>query len=152
MTYSSRTDDDDKMMHDSGWQGVASPSSANTYPGRAASPAPSPAPSTQRQMVVANSADYGSDYGGSTGRDVQLTSQQKETLARVLISAEVIEKCGFSLATNINKLVLLEVLKDMKPEGQTALRDAIAVGAAKMLKLKVVLAQLGVVGHQLRIH
>eukprot|EP00486_Rosalina_sp_Unknown_P004995 CAMPEP_0201566674 /NCGR_PEP_ID=MMETSP0190_2-20130828/6631_1 /ASSEMBLY_ACC=CAM_ASM_000263 /TAXON_ID=37353 /ORGANISM="Rosalina sp." /LENGTH=486 /DNA_ID=CAMNT_0047985713 /DNA_START=104 /DNA_END=1567 /DNA_ORIENTATION=- len=124
-----------------GYSGVSSPGSGS-YGG--SQRAASPAPSNQRAMVVA-----GSDYGGSNrGGDVQLTSQQKDALARVLISAEVIEKCGFSIASDINKAVLLEVLKRMQPSGQTALRDAIAVGVLKMIKLKAVLAELGVVGHQ----
>eukprot|EP00484_Ammonia_sp_Unknown_P014148 CAMPEP_0197079272 /NCGR_PEP_ID=MMETSP1384-20130603/213541_1 /TAXON_ID=29189 /ORGANISM="Ammonia sp." /LENGTH=496 /DNA_ID=CAMNT_0042518147 /DNA_START=48 /DNA_END=1538 /DNA_ORIENTATION=+ len=135
----------------------SSPKAANSsrasYPntttyGNTSNRAGSPAPSAERRMVVRGSNYARSESGRSGGGAVELTDRQKEILARLLISAEVIEKCGFSLASDKNKVVLLLALKAIRPSGQTALRDAICLGVAKMLTLKLALHKLGVVGHQ----
>eukprot|EP01083_Nonionella_stella_P287316 977949_1 len=75
--------------------------------------------------------------------DLKLTQEQA-----TLVSFDVIDKLGFSIATMWNRALLFRILKGIEPNGESALRDAIALSISKMISLKRILNELGVVGHR----
>eukprot|EP01084_Bolivina_argentea_P199308 341054_1 len=111
---------------------------------------PTPQPTRHIAMPIANTPAKPTPSNNDT-RTVAIrgTTEEQRTLVGGLISLEVIDKLGFSIANNVNKLILLTVLKEViKPEGQTALRDAIALSILKMISLKSILNEIGVLGHK----
>eukprot|EP01083_Nonionella_stella_P218603 783819_1 len=79
--------------------------------------------------------------------DASLTEEQRALIGGIL-SLGIIDKLGFSIATASNKAILLKVLQQVEPKGQTALRDAIVSSIAKMITLKSILDEIGAIGHQ----
>ncbi len=79
---------------------------------------------------------------GTPQRSTQSTLQQ-QAQARLLISAALVHQCGFEFGTPQNKRDSLTKLLTTRPNGMTALRDAIALGILRLIKLKAVLAQIG---------
>ena len=88
--------------------------------------------------------------GRLLGRQQQprMTAEQHRIVGG-LLSLAVVEECGFCVATENNRRMIVNRLQSVSPLGQTALRDAVIFGIQKMLALKVVIAKLGVIQHKL---
>ena len=86
--------------------------------------------------------------GRQQQRQPQMTAEQQRYVGG-LLSLAVVEECGFCIATENNRRIVLNKLQSVNPLGQTALRDAVIYGIQKMLALKVVIAKLGVIQHKL---
>jgi len=76
------------------------------------------------------------------------TEEQIAQLFMSLLSLAVVEDAGFVTAADENKLEVVKRLTRVEPKGQTALRDAVVVGIAHMLKVKSLLMKLGALKHK----
>jgi len=65
-------------------------------------------------------------------------------MLRLLTSALIITKFGFELSSNENKMKAINYLNKLQPNGSTCLRDAIAEGILRMIKLKKYMDELGI--------
>ncbi len=79
---------------------------------------------------------------GTQQKAAQPTAEE-QARARFLLSAVLVHQCGFEFGTEQNKRDAMTKLMATSPGGMTALRDAVALGILRLLKLKAVLAQIG---------
>ena len=64
------------------------------------------------------------------------------------LSLAVVEDAGFCTASDGNRIEIVKRLTRVQPKGQTALRDAVIIGIAHMLKVKQILVKLGALKHR----